>query len=321
MVILDREKIYTNDDIMIIENYILNGILGCRTTEAVEACITYARFLNKTGLTNENYPLFVKVMEVGNHWVIDALIGERDPFLFLSSIQPNNKILQACFCLLAERHPGGIYAKTLSVILGVLQAAYNVPDDGYQIYPLTISDVNALGKHLDEESGQEDSLNRCILDILEKISHLEGIASDEVRDMEELAIHANEIRSFFFDDTKRISEVIPPVILVRMNYKDLEVAPSPEIEFEKSKIAGNTDTVEAIAVNVERGDIGREAIPAEIVGGTEKPKAPVVTPKQQPAVGITTDSDKLAAKKIAAKKAALAREGGAPSPKVAIKKK
>ena len=235
MVILDKQKIFTSTDIAVIENNMLKGILSCRTQEAVESAITYARYLNKTGLTYENYPLFVKVLEIGNHWVIDALIGERDPFLFFSSIKPNFEILTACFGLLAERHPGGLYAKSLSIILGVLQATYNVPADGYKIYPLTVSDVNSLGKHLDEESGQEDSLNRVILDVLDKVSALEGL-EDHTRDMEEVAIHANEIRNYFYDAAKTINDVIPPVLLVRMDYKKFEVSPRKEVPFEKSKV-------------------------------------------------------------------------------------
>lgn len=235
MVILDKQKIFTTTDIGQIENSMLAGILASRTDEAVESGITYARFMSNTGLTYENYPLFVKLLEIGNHWVIDALIGDRDPFLFFSSIQPNDKILMACFGLLAERHPGGLYAKSLSVILGVLQATYNNPEDGYKIYPLTVSDVNAMGKHLDAEAGQEDSLNRCILDILEKIALLEGLEV-HTRDMEEVAIHANEIRNYFFDDKKSLEEVIPPVLLVRMSYKDFEVPPRKELKFEKSKL-------------------------------------------------------------------------------------
>jgi hypothetical protein len=230
MVILDKQKIYTSEDIAEVELRQLEDILACRTSEAVEASMTYARFLSKTGLTNENYPLFIKVLEIGNHWVIDALVGERDPFLFLSSIQPNHMIAQAMFGLLAERHPGGIYPKTLSVILGVVQALYNSPEDGYNIFPLTVSDLNALGKHLDKEKGQEDSLNRVILDVLEKISQLEGLHPDDEK-MEEVAIHASNIRNHFFDDTKQMVEVIPQVLLVRMNYQDFEVAPREEKEF------------------------------------------------------------------------------------------
>lgn len=235
MVILDKQKTYTGKDIMAIENSLLSGILSCRTEEAVETAITYANFLNKTGLSNENYPLFIKVLEIGNHWVIDSLVGDRDPFLFFSSIQPNYQILAACFGLLAERHPGAIYSKSLSVILGILQAGYSVPVDGYRIYPLSVSDVNSLGKHLDEESGQEDSLNRVILDILDKIAQLEGL-DPEKRDMEEVAIHANEIRNYFFDDSKGLNQVIPPVLLVRMDYRKFEVAPRDQIAFEKSAI-------------------------------------------------------------------------------------
>ena len=235
MILLDRTRIYTGKDIAEVENAILKGILACRTPEAVESAITYAHFLNKTGLTNENYPLFIKVLEIGNHWVIDALIGERDPFLFFSSIQPNYEILGACFALLAERHPGAIYAKSLSVVLGILQAAYNVPIDGYRLYDLSVSDVNSLGKHLDEEAGQEDSLNRVILDIHDKVSQMEGLEPDN-RNMEEVAIHANEIRNFFFDETKSLSEVIPPVLLVRMDFKKFEVAPRTLVDFKDSKL-------------------------------------------------------------------------------------
>lgn len=281
MVILDKERNYTARDISQIENKMLAGILACRTSEAVEAAITYARFLNKTGLTAENYPLFIKVLEIGNHWVIDALIGTRDPFLFFSSIQPNSLLLTAAFNLLAERHPGGLYAKSLSVVLGILQAAYNVPIDGYRIYPLTVSDLNALGKHLDEEAGQEDSLNRCILDILEKVAQLEGLDAAN-RDMEELAIHANEIRNFFFDTTKHLNEVIPPVLLVRMSYKDFEVAPRKEVEFTKSKLY-EQDKIAKEQINIRvssRGQSGAKDQPAapapkkpESAGGASRPKS------------------------------------------------
>ncbi len=241
MLLVDRQKIYTPEEIGEIESVLLQRILACATPHAVEACIAYSRFLSLTGITNENYPLFVKVLEVGNHWVIDALIGERDPFLFLSSIQPNYEILNVFFKLLAERHPGELYAKSLSVILGVLQTTYNVPEDGFKIYRLTISDLNSLGKHLDEEVGQEDSLNRVILDILDKISMLQGrLGSEglegEDRDKEELAIHSKEIMNFFFDDTKRLNQVIPQVLLIRKDFRNTEIAPRDEVRFEESKL-------------------------------------------------------------------------------------
>jgi hypothetical protein len=263
-------------DIAAIENKMLSGILACRTTDAVESAITYAHFLNKTGLTGENYPLFIKVLEIGNHWVIDALVGSRDPFLFFSSVQPNWQLLTASFNLLAERHPGGLYAKSLSVVLGILQTAYNVPIDGFKIYALSVSDLNALGKHLNEEVGQEDSLNRCIMDILEKIAQLEGLDATN-RDMEEVAIHATEIRDFFFDSTKHLNEVIPPVLLARMSYKDFEVPPRGILEFTKSRLA-QEDKVAKEQITIRVSSRGQSA---------SKEQAPAAQSVAQPAAKKT----------------------------------
>jgi len=208
--VLDDEA-WDDSRIMEIENRLLQGIIGCRTTEAVEAAVTFATFLSTVGLTPENYPVFLRILEVENHWVIDALIGDRDPFLLLSAVQPNEYIVGRILAMMTRWHKGGIYHKNLSIILGVLQSVYSSPRDGYRIYPLRIQDTNALGKHLDKEKGQDDPLNRAILEVLEKISELEDVGNPE---MEEVAIHAADIRNAFFDDRKRMDDVIPPVLLV-----------------------------------------------------------------------------------------------------------
>ncbi|HXV62647.1 MAG TPA: hypothetical protein VEK15_18250 [Vicinamibacteria bacterium] len=203
-----------------IENRLLQGVFGCRSTEAVEAAITYAQYLSSVGITPENYPVFLRMLEIENHWVIDSLIGDRDPFLLLSGVQPNKYILGRILAMMTRWHKGGIYPKNLSVILGVLQSVYSSPRDGYRIYPLSIADANAIGKHLDKEKGQDDPLNRAILEVLEKIADLEDVGNAE---MEEVAIHAASIRNAFFDDHKRMEDVIPPVLLVTV--KDRKESP------------------------------------------------------------------------------------------------
>jgi len=258
MLIIDRHKIYTKVEIQEIETQLLQEILHCNSQAAVEACITYARFLNLTGLSNENYPLFITVLEVGNHWVIDALIGDRDPFLFLSSIQPNTNILASCMKILTEKHPGELYPKSLSVILGVFQATYNVPEDGYNMNPLNVYDLNTLGKHLNEEIGQEDSLNRVILDILFKISQLwpnfkDHAVSPEDMEKEKLAIHANDIMSHFYDDTKRLVQVVPAVLLIKKDYRATEIQPRQEIRFEDSRVYEAERALEEEYAEAEEG--------------------------------------------------------------------
>ena len=227
---------WSEDQINGIENRLLQGIIGCRTYEAVEAAITYSAFLNTVGLTPENYPVFLRMLEIENHWVIDSLIGDTDPFLLLSPVQPNKYIIGKIFAMMTKWHKGGIYPKNLSVILGVLQSNYSSPRDGYRIYPLSIADLNGLAKHLDKDKGQEDPLNRTILNILDRVGQLEGVGTDV--DMEETAIHASAVRNAFFDDRKRMEDVIPPVLLVKASYHEKEVAPRKRIplkELEKKE--------------------------------------------------------------------------------------
>jgi len=204
-----------------IENRLTQGVFGCRSTEAVEAAVTYAQYLSSVGITPENYPVFLRMLEIENHWVIDALIGDRDPFLLLSGVQPNKYIVGRILAMMTRWHKGGIYPKNLSVILGVLQSVYSSPRDGYRIYPLSIADANAIGKHLDKEKGQDDPLNRAILEVLEKISDLEDAGNTE---MDEVAIHGAAIRNAFFDDHKRMEDVIPPVLLVTVTDRK-EISP------------------------------------------------------------------------------------------------
>jgi hypothetical protein len=218
-----KEVGWTREYITRVENNIIQQLMAARTPEAVEACISYARFLRMSGLDSENYPLFLKMLEIENHWVVDSLIGEQDPFLLLSTIPPNRYVVSKCFELLTKWRPGGIYPKTLAIVLGVLQNAYSSPKDGYKIYPLGIADVDNLGKHLEQGKGQDDPQNRCILDILEKITSLEGLQWDN--SMEEVARQAMRIRGNFFDNTRMLEDCIPQVLIVRGNYLEDELPP------------------------------------------------------------------------------------------------
>ena len=214
---------WSKESIMEVEISIIERMIGCRTVEAVEASISYAQFLRLSGLDNDNYPLFLRLLEVENHWVIDSLVGNKDPFLYLSSIHPNNYIILSSYRLLTSWHPGGIYPKTLAIILGVLQASFSSAKDGFKIYNVSINDVNNLGKHLNKELGQDDPNNRCILDILDRLGSLAGTSADS--NIEQMARQSNSIRTFFFDKRKKMEDIIPQVLLVKSDYIAKEIAP------------------------------------------------------------------------------------------------
>ena len=216
--------LWTRKSILEVQNEILQQIIATRTPEATEATISYARFLRMSGLGPDNYQLFLKMLEIENHWVHDALLGDDDPFLLLSTIPPNHYLTLKVFQFLTRWRPGGIYPKTLAIALGVLQITYSSPRDGYRIYPLTVADIDNLGKHLDKEKGQNEPRNRCILDILDRIGSLEGLRWDD--SMEQVARQAVKIRSCFFDNSKMLEECIPQVLLVRGDYLQDETAPN-----------------------------------------------------------------------------------------------
>lgn len=231
------EESWSDSQIADMENSMLQGIFSCRTVEAVEAAVTYANYLSRIGLTPENYPVFLTMLEIDNHWVIDALIDKRDPSVLLSPVQPNVHIVKRIFAMLTRWHKGGIYHKNLSVILGVLQSVYGSPLDGYRIYPPVIADLNAISKHLIKRNGQEDVLNSVILKILDRFASLEGEGDTN---MEEIAIHAAAVRNAFFDSRKKMEDVLPTVLLVRED-KRKEIAPRKTVKISnKSEPVNNT---------------------------------------------------------------------------------
>src|SRR5262245_58386273 len=97
-----QEVVWTREAILKVENAILQRIMSARTSEATEAAVSYARFLRLSRLDSENYPLFLKTLEIENHWVLDALLGDTDPFLLLSTIPPNRYLVSKCFMLLTR---------------------------------------------------------------------------------------------------------------------------------------------------------------------------------------------------------------------------
>jgi len=197
------------------------------------AAVALAHYLvNKVGLTPDNYPIFFRLIESGNRWVIETLVEGREPVKFMGSIQPNTFMLKECFRMLTWWKPGEVYPKALEIIFGLLAQCYQVPEEGYRLYPLSVSDVNNLGKHLDKGKDQMDPLNRTVLSVLDRISSLiEPQKPMPSREVQDVALQSNNIRGKFLDMTKKLNEAIPDILLVRGDYAQAEVHPNvPKID-------------------------------------------------------------------------------------------
>jgi hypothetical protein len=210
----------------------LHEIFSCNDALGVNATIAYARYISdKINLNPDNYPIFMLLLESGNHWVIDALIGDTKPEIFFKPVQLNGFLLKECFKILTKWKRNGIYPKSLLVIFGLLDQAYSEPTDGYRLYPLSITDINNLGKHLDETRDQTYPINKTILSILDKIAHLMDPGNPpENQDIINLATQANNIRGKFLDMTKKLNEAIPDLLLEKGDYTSDEVSPGTKAQ-------------------------------------------------------------------------------------------
>ncbi|HUI69614.1 MAG TPA: hypothetical protein VL354_03770 [Spirochaetia bacterium] len=188
-------------------------VILCATPEQVDAAAALAQLISAQGMTNHNYLLFLTLLETNNPFVIDVLIGERNPFLLFAPIKPNWYLLRETFRILAKYKGNELSEKALLALMGVVQNAYKTSKDGYKIYPLSLSDVYSIGKHLDKDRDQLEPRNRLLLDILFDIYYV-GIDSDD-RNTIRIGIKANEIRMAFFDHTKKLVDALPDVLLVK----------------------------------------------------------------------------------------------------------
>src|SRR6056297_1121554 len=222
-----EESGWTGEDLNKLKLSFLDNIFKLNEPEGVDATISYARYLNMVGVNPDNYPIFLLLLGMRNHWVVDALLGDNNPDSLFSKVQPNYYILRECFQSITKMKRGGLYPKSLLVYLGLLKVTYKHPLEGYRVYPLTPEDVNNLGKHLNEDKDQTDALNSSILSILDMIASL----IDPGRPVEDeklmsVATQANNIRGKFLDMNKSIAQAIPDMLLGTEDYTALELAPS-----------------------------------------------------------------------------------------------
>ena len=101
---------------------------------------------------------------------------------------------------------------TLETVLSVLKQHYHNAPVGYRLYPLSVDEVNFIGKFLDKSKPQADKINRIILDIFSDLGELSS--KDNIdHDIDRIGAQANRVRSAFLDKKSRLEEALPAGIL------------------------------------------------------------------------------------------------------------
>jgi len=205
---------------------IREALFTCLTDTQVECSVAFARLLNRSGVTTENYRLFLRMLITNNPWVVEELVHDREPKLLFSTIRPDAELIETAFAVLMSRHPDELHGNVLEAVLGIIQNAFFDPDDGYKIHTLGIMDLNALGKFLIKDKDQAHPQNKLILEILDRITNLGRYYGEPEKNI--LAKHAFSVRFAYFDSTRNLNDAIPEPLLVKLpNRSDV----SPENDF------------------------------------------------------------------------------------------
>ncbi len=201
-----------------------SGIFGCQNSEQVDLAVHFAKFLSTTGLSRTNYPLFLRLIATNNPWVVDALLGQRAAHLLFASIPPSAYSIRKAFSILSFFHPDIVYSKTLESALGIIETAYHDPDDGFETYPIRVSDLNTIGKYLDKSKNQDEVNNSLILQILDRLSGIGNYNKTPPKTI--LSRHAFDIRFAYFDTKRELEDVIPQVLLYHKTRRETVVGPT-----------------------------------------------------------------------------------------------
>ena len=243
--------------------FVREALFSCTTDTQVECSVAFARYLNRCGINNENYWLFLRLVMTNNPWVIEELLHEREARLLFSTIRPDAELIEAAFQTIYSRHPEEIYPKALEALLGIVEAAYFDPDDGYRIRKLSMMDINALGKFLLKGEPQDNPQNCLILEILDRMTHLGEYYGEQ--DKSVLSKHAFNVRFAYFDSTRELVDAIPQPLLVHVP--------------DHGKVRPEEDYVDLVAKRRLRkrdasGRFVREAeVPPETAQGASEPSA------------------------------------------------
>ena len=80
---------WTSAQIDQLELSFLHEALTCDDGEAADVATAFAAFMSRHARESDNHPVFLRLLQLSNHWVADALRGGANPEAFLTPVQPN----------------------------------------------------------------------------------------------------------------------------------------------------------------------------------------------------------------------------------------
>lgn len=186
--------------------------LKCESEHAVKAAVEFVKFLNHKGLDIDNYPFYMRLFLLDNETVIHAFLGDGKVLTSLKKLKRSHRLIGLCFELLRQFSRDTVYEKILEALLVILNNNYQDAVAGFRVYPLSLNELNYIGRFLDKGKPQTNKINRIILDILADLGELTTKDTTEPA-LLDICVRANKIRNVFFDDRASLAGVIPETML------------------------------------------------------------------------------------------------------------
>ena len=199
---------WSEEDTLKLHVQIVDAFMESDEEHGIGAAVEYAKYLKYRGLDNSNYAIFLDLLLHEKEEVIYALLGDGTVFEDFRKLQRTHYLVNACFGLLKKFSPGSVYEMTLETLLGVLKQHFRNASVGYKLYPVSIDEVNNIGKFLDKTASQADKINRIILDIFSDLGELSSKDSID-HDIDRIGAQANRIRSAFLDNNAQLDQALP----------------------------------------------------------------------------------------------------------------
>lgn len=206
---------WTEEEILKLHADIITTFMDSKEEHGVTAAVEFAKYLKYRGLDNQNFYVFLDLLLHENEEVIYALLADGKVFEEFKKLQRTHYLVNACFELLNKFIPGKVYDLTLQTLISVLKQHFRHAAVGYKLYPVTVDELNFVGKFLDTTKNQDDLINREILDFFADVGELTSKDTEEDHRIDRIGAHANRIRSAFLDNRANLEEAIPEGFMVR----------------------------------------------------------------------------------------------------------
>ncbi len=182
---------------------IIDSMLNSDSPDAKAAIIAFARHLSTFPLSTANMVTFTKIISKNYSEAADIFFTRRTPDSFFSTLPQTAELIIFALSTLSNYRYSELYSPITLSCLGILVNNYRNPSKDQNIYSLKTSDIYHIAKYLQKK---EKNIESLILDLLENIGSLPSSAG-------EISKVARNILNNWFDNSKRLDQVIPFTIL------------------------------------------------------------------------------------------------------------